>query len=85
MDMTKTEFRLFDTRIRELDIEPQYIPTEEEVKAMELELDKYLPYLYWLYVRYPRTGDSKEIEGLERIRPLLKQIHVHGKRKNDEK
>lgn len=81
MRMSKEEYDLFNKRIREMNDVPEYLPSKENIDFMVNDtLDKFLPYLFWVYVRYPRTGDEEETEILELIRPLLKNIHVRSKK-----
>lgn len=78
--MTKDEFSIMKKRIREIDAVPEYLPSDEEIDSMLDNIDQNLSYLFWLYTRYPRKT-TKETEQLEKIRPLLKNIHV-GKRRD---
>lgn len=78
--MTKDEFSIMKKRIREIDAVPEYLPSDEEIDSMLENIDQNLSYLFWLYTRYPRKT-TKETEQLEKIRPLLKNIHV-GKRRD---
>lgn len=75
MRITRDEFDQFKHRINNLDYIPEYIPTEKDIASIENRLDQYLPYLYWVYVKYPRSRNEEEL--LDKVRPLLKNIHVY--------
>lgn len=79
MRISKESFDLFKKRIAEMEEVPEYLPSEQDIDTMKDRLDLFLPYLYWVYVRFPRSGDEEEYNDLERIRPLLKNIHVKSK------
>ncbi len=81
MRITRDEFNQFKQRIDNLELEPNYIPTETDIASIGDRLEQFLPYLYWVYVKYPRcSGKMNEEELLSKIKPLLKKIHVYNLR-----